>query len=537
MLAVLIAVPGIGQDLDLTFATNGYVQDQSNTGIGHAIAVQPDNKILVAVGRKVIYLNTNVPDEYLFHCARYLANGSADPSFGTNGIAATYVGEEAEPTEILVRSDGKILLAGDATYCGNIVCGYRNLNIVLFDANGVADANFGTGGKISAEAVLGPTFMGSSVGGIVLLDNDEFLVAGEARIADDMSGAPIRYHGYVARFHANGTIDQSFGNGGTVLVGTGLVSGAYDLLVDDQNNIYFLAAGAVSGNGVGVVFKLSPNGTLDTSYGTDGAAQLDYGSADKFVSMDLRSDGRLVLGGYASTSDDTCMVATLEANGTLSDLMPGGISTVNFPTAKGRILDIRCDANDRIVIGGYLKADTSAFPNPAQMGLMGRLNEDGTWDTTFSSDGTGWSIFNLAPYGNFAMTALYAVELLQNGQMLASGSRTFIPGNLTRHSLLLRINPGGGSYPAVAVEETPRPTSSMSCYPVPASGQLFIRPMDTPLRQANIGIMDMTGRVVCSERWTAAEQGIDISGLQNGQYVVRVVSSNGTFTRTISVQQ
>ena len=92
--------------------------------------VQPDESIMVA-GLTIEGAITSAT------LARYTAGGAVDGTFGTNGRTTSTVMEAAYA---LVRlADGKIVLAG------------RNQNdfaFARFDAQGVLDTSFGTGGAI-----------------------------------------------------------------------------------------------------------------------------------------------------------------------------------------------------------------------------------------------------------------------------------------------------------------------------------------------------------------------------------------------------
>ncbi len=69
--------------LDPSFGSGGIVVTDFNGSIddaAFAVAVQPDGKILAAG-----YVFSSAATNYEFALARYLPDGSLDPSFGTNG--------------------------------------------------------------------------------------------------------------------------------------------------------------------------------------------------------------------------------------------------------------------------------------------------------------------------------------------------------------------------------------------------------------------------------------------------------------------
>ena len=96
-------------DLDTTFNGVGYVLTQidvSNSDYGWAMAIQPDQKIVVA-GECLVQGDTD------FCLTRYLPNGSLDTTFGTNGIRTATVGSVNDRGRAMViQADGKIIVGG-----------------------------------------------------------------------------------------------------------------------------------------------------------------------------------------------------------------------------------------------------------------------------------------------------------------------------------------------------------------------------------------------------------------------------------------
>ncbi|MGF1471252.1 MAG: hypothetical protein ACFB50_05840 [Rubrobacteraceae bacterium] len=107
------AAPG---DLDPTFNPSGNPPGTVTTDVGgngtsfaEGVAIQPDGKV-VAAGSA----GTDSGDE--FAVARYNADGTLDPSFGTNGTVTTDVGgnDSSFANAVALQPDGKIVAAGRA---------------------------------------------------------------------------------------------------------------------------------------------------------------------------------------------------------------------------------------------------------------------------------------------------------------------------------------------------------------------------------------------------------------------------------------
>ncbi|HEV3262332.1 MAG TPA: hypothetical protein VG013_36105, partial [Gemmataceae bacterium] len=129
--------------LDTSFGSGGEALGPPSTSLGYEIgALYPitgsanDGKILVgglAGG---------------FSIARFNANGTLDPSFGSNGVATANFG--ATPGTIgafytVIQSDGKIVALGEAADTNG---GTGVSELARFNSDGSLDASFGQGGLV-----------------------------------------------------------------------------------------------------------------------------------------------------------------------------------------------------------------------------------------------------------------------------------------------------------------------------------------------------------------------------------------------------
>ncbi len=116
--------------LDATFATGGIGLYNLPPGptyqIFNSVRIQPDGKIVAA-------------GYYSGSCliARFLSDGTPDPTFGNGGYATIPVGSYASAYDVQILPSGKIIAAG---VLGN------NFGAVQVNADGSFDSTFGTGG-------------------------------------------------------------------------------------------------------------------------------------------------------------------------------------------------------------------------------------------------------------------------------------------------------------------------------------------------------------------------------------------------------
>ena len=128
--------------LDRAFGSNGVVETRiGQTAEADALVAASNGKLVAAgVSRKgrIAYLTL----------ARYEASGSLDRSFGSGGRVRTRIGYHSEAWALALQHDGKLAAAGNSVGLNhNGSLGYFTL--VRYLANGSLDTNFGSDGKVT----------------------------------------------------------------------------------------------------------------------------------------------------------------------------------------------------------------------------------------------------------------------------------------------------------------------------------------------------------------------------------------------------
>jgi uncharacterized delta-60 repeat protein len=260
--------------LDTTFGTNGKV---TTNGVGGGIggpnnlgmAVDASGRILVAGKASSAAL------------VRYTPNGALDTSFGTGGFLSSNISSAG----VVLQPDGKIVLAS-ALY--NPATGTNSFTTDRFNADGTADSTFGSGGVVTTYLPLGGGF-----GGVTIQGDGKIVVSGT-------EGGATTNGRYLLRYNPDGSLDATFGTGGTVAVRppTGSFRNAQGVAVqadgkiiangrflDATQNVYFAA------------LRVNPDGSVDTGYGTGGWATAQVPPSGGPNAMALEPDGRLLLAG------------------------------------------------------------------------------------------------------------------------------------------------------------------------------------------------------------------------------------------------
>jgi uncharacterized delta-60 repeat protein len=129
---------------DPTFGDNGVVVTQEpDDEVGGALSIAPDGKI--AVGGSVFQ-----PSHlYAFRVERYLDNGDLDPSFGEGGIVTTQIGSNAYLIDLVAQGDGKLVAGGQSYTSRNLFALARYLD------DGSLDPSFGDAGTRTYEFAAG----------------------------------------------------------------------------------------------------------------------------------------------------------------------------------------------------------------------------------------------------------------------------------------------------------------------------------------------------------------------------------------------
>jgi len=199
---------------------------------------------------------------------------------------------------------------------------------------------------------------------------------------------------FIARFNANGSIDTSFGplaNGNVVIDVslTGVNDSAIGIAQQVDGRLIVVGASTQGGISRMTAIRLLSNGSLDTSFDSDGMMSVSTASVSSAVDALIQNDGTIVLAGSISTGGGTgsdYALVKLLANGTV-DTTPGfgtaGIAIFNIGTggaadAATRALQ-QTDGKFIIVGRSVLSAQTSLS--------MVRANANGSIDSTFAGVG------------------------------------------------------------------------------------------------------------------------------------------------------
>jgi uncharacterized delta-60 repeat protein len=255
--------------LDATFGDGGRVLTTfapNSIDGANALVIQPDGKI-VAAG------STRSGARRQFAVARYLPNGSLDPSFGGDGLTVTPISSGDDIVfDLALQRDGKLIAAGWSSPGG------FDIAMARYNPDGSLDGSFDGDGVVLATTFRPAATYASKV-----------LVQPDGKI---LTGGPG-----LARFNADGTVDRSFGTAGRAVTDFALLT---PLLQRDGK---ILAAGSLPSAGNQsdfVVARLTSAGRIDSTYGRGGRVVTNFRTHDEATDAVLLANGRLIVSGYTA---------------------------------------------------------------------------------------------------------------------------------------------------------------------------------------------------------------------------------------------
>lgn len=389
-----------------------------------SIAIDANGKVVVA---GTLRGNDGSPD---FLTARFHPAGSLDTSFNYNGFLSSFYGVSTndQAQSVLTHSDGKLTVIGEVD--GKIA-------LLRLTSSGAHDYTFGTmawktstlGSSAAIDAALGA--------------NSKISVVA----ASDPGGDFL-----TIRFNSDGSIDQDFNPGPSRT--SGWVATNFGYL--DQ----YTEAAAIQADGKIVVTQLdsytgsirlvryNPDGSLDTGFGTNGrvlASSLcsnPIGYSTEFSnSIAIQSDGKIVVGGYATNacaSNVDFAVFRFNSNGSLdTGFGSGGYTFADFSSGYDYSTSIALQDDGKIVLAGK----TSASPLSKSDIAVARFNTNGTLDTSFSSDGK--AVIPIGDYSAFANSVAVQPSHI-GGKIVVGGYNTTVEFLQQQHDFaLVRLNSNG----------------------------------------------------------------------------------------------
>ena len=375
------AAPG---DLDPTFGTGGMVTTDLGGGSqANGAAVQSDGKVVVA---GVEFGSTGNGS---FVVARYAANGSLDPSFGTGGKTTTAISKSSWAYGMALQPDGRIVAAGFSQING----GKQRFALVRYRTDGHLDTTFGSGGK-----ALTTWGAGGEALGVALAPDGKIVAAGWSVATGSEQFA-------LARYKSNGHLDTSFGKAGRVSSVLGKTSAIQAVAVQADGKI--VAAGYVttptSNGGVFhfAVARYLVNGSPDPSFGTNGVTVSAVTGLDIARAVAIQPDGKIVVAGHRGAPGSSFAVARYDTTGHPDPQFgTGGVAITDFGNGSVAFA-VGVTSAGNVIAAGF------AYPPGQFRGnfALASFTSTGVLDPSF---GTGGKV--MTDFGGYATAHAVALQ-------------------------------------------------------------------------------------------------------------------------------
>jgi uncharacterized delta-60 repeat protein len=385
-----------------------------------ALALQADGKIVVGGGFMAI---NGQPRAGI---GRLNPDGSLDESFdlGLEGIGGAFA------EVLVVQADGKILVGGQFSKLG----GQARTSLARLNGDGSLDSGFNPGltngdltnGEVSAIAI--------QPDGQILVGGHFTAIGGESRtgIGRLLPDGIIKSDDCPnARF--NPTPDQEV------------------LAIAVQPDDKILLGGdfrSVGGHPSMLIGRLNADGSFDSGF--------DSGDSgfDLVDAIAVQPDGKILVGGLFET-----LAGQPRTN--IGRLMPDGSLDISFnpgatapPSKSPRVFATAVQADGKILVGGRFE-ELGGQPREN----IGRLNPDGTLDTSFNPAVTGTEFFP---------PQVFAILVQADGKILVGGLFTGLGGQPRTH--VGRLNPDGSPDATF----NPEVDSSVNAIAVQADGKTLV---------------------------------------------------------------
>jgi len=320
-----------------------------------------------------------------------------DPAFGQGGKVSTVISAYSNKAYALIdQSDGKLVVAGSCAVSQNSPADFC---LARYHTNGTLDAAFGHGGKVTTPI----SNVRDVAKALVVQPDGKLIAAGHCYHAgeDDFC---------LARYHTNGTLDTTFGNGGNVITSVGTNKDIANAMVLQTDGKIVLAGYCYMGNNDFCLARYNANGSLDTTFDHDGKVTTPIGSADDQVNaLILQSDGKLIAAGMCQSGAYDFCLARYNNDGSL-DITFGNAGKVitSMSTNHDQINALVLQSDGKLIAAGMCQIGTYDF-------CLARYNMDGSLDTTFDHDGKVTT-----PIGS-ADDQINAIVLQSDGKLIAAG--------------------------------------------------------------------------------------------------------------------
>lgn len=327
------------------------------------------------------------------------ADADLDPSFSSDGIVTTDRSEFDQIHDIVIQPDGKIVAAGvSGVFPVLPFLGVASLDMMVarYNIDGSLDSTFDSGGIVTTDFGANDNALG-----VALQADGKIVIAGRATINNELRVGIVRYN-------TNGSLDTTFGNGGSVITSIDCSSDGTSVEIQSDGKIVVTGTSVFSGVPVFTVARYNTDGSLDNTFDGDGLAQAPPAGFQVPWGMAIQADGKIVVAGESigDQTDDFCL-ARFNSDGSVDGTFDGdGIVLTDFDEAFDSARDVVIQPDGKIVAAGSSQGIVA----------LARYNTDGSLDTSFDGDG------RVVGTPDSDQRHINALALRSDGKIVAAGA-------------------------------------------------------------------------------------------------------------------
>lgn len=266
-----------------------------------------------------------------------------------------------------------------------------------------------------------------------------------------------------------------------------------------------------------LIARLLPDGTLDQSFNGTGWVNLSLSDwIDRVGDIALLPDGKLLVVGSISEAvgaDYEIFAVRLMPDGSYDNSF-GIFGVVRYDVGMGSDFAnaIVLQPDGKYIIGGGFNNNTTANED---FGLL-RINDDGSLDLTFGSNGTVTTAISSS------YERIVDMALQDDGKLIVAGTARI---GASEDIAIARYHTGLNTSVSEAWSER-----QLLTFPNPATDVLTVRSEDN---LKHMELLDAMGRSILTRTVSTAEVQLDFSGLPAGIYLLRATDGATVFNRRV----
>ena len=272
------------------------------------------------------------------------------------------------------------------------------ISISSFGQAGILDTDFNGMGYFSHD------FGNNDILQDVMIQPDQKIICTGLRLSPSYTGELI-----VMRLNSDGTLDTTFGDNGYFSFLIGQETYGVESAITADGKIIVAGIEYVQDYTADfMVLRLNTDGTLDTTFGTDGYTLVDIGGVDQITqALAVQPDGKILISGTSKDTEtpnynNAPTILRLNADGSLDETYgQNGFVQIATVFVDNELTTIKVQPDGKIIASGHFE---QAFDGSSDFDvLLIRTDEDGNMDPDFGDNGIVIQAIDLGIDDSFGM--------------------------------------------------------------------------------------------------------------------------------------